>query len=117
MAEQQEKGNRGEDEALQYLREHGFRILNTNWRFKKEEVDIIAENDQWLVIVEVKTRSGNDYGEPQEFVSKKKQRLLIKAANAYVEKYDIQKEVRFDIIAITLYPQYKIVHIDEAFYP
>lgn len=117
MAEQHEKGLRGEDEALQYLRGQGFTILNTNWRFQKEEVDIIAENENWLVIVEVKTRSGDDYGEPQAFVSKKKQRLLIKAANAYVEKNAIQKEVRFDIIAITLYPQYKLVHIDEAFYP
>jgi putative endonuclease len=117
MAKHTELGQLGEVEAQRYLVEKGYRLLDLNWRFGHEEVDIIAMNSKILVFAEVKTRTNNAFGEPQEFVSKAKQRHLIRAANAYVERKDLFNEIRFDIIAVTLQPQKRIEHIKEAFYP
>ena len=117
MATQKETGNQGEEDAIRYLKQNGYKILETKWQFKKEEIDIIAENEDWLIFVEVKTRENDSYGEPQEFVTKRKQKNLIQAANDYIESNDLYKESRFDIIAITLNPEYKLIHITEAFYP
>lgn len=117
MAEHTELGQFGEREALQHLRKLNYKILDINWRFGKEEVDIIALEHNILVIAEVKTRTNNAFGNPEVFVSKAKQRHLIKAANAYVERKDLYYEIRFDIIAVTLQPKMHIEHIKEAFYP
>ncbi|HLN52278.1 MAG TPA: YraN family protein [Lentimicrobium sp.] len=118
MAEHNELGIRGEELALKYLIDKGFTILETNWRFGKEEIDIIALNSEYLIIVEVKTRSSRLFGDPAEFVSRQKQRLLIKATQVYAEKYRIQQDVRFDIISILLNSQKtEITHIENAFYP
>lgn len=115
MAEHNDLGEMGEEEGLALLRKKNFKILETNWRYGKEEVDIIALDGDFLVFVEVKTRSSNSFGEPQEFVGKAKQRHLIRAANAYVDRKDIFKEIRFDIIAVTLHPEMRVVHIEDAF--
>ena len=117
MAQHTDLGRFGEEEAQAYLRNQGYRLLELNWRFGKEEVDIIALEANTLVFVEVKTRTNNTFGLPQEFVSKAKQRHLIKAANAYEERKDLYYEIRFDIIAVTLQPQKHLEHIKEAFYP
>lgn len=117
MARHNDTGQSGEQEAGHYLTSKGFTIIHTNWRYKKEEVDLIVENEEYLVFVEVKTRTTEDFGSPEEFVSRKKQLHLIKAANAYIEENDIDKEARFDIIAVILQPQFKIIHLEEAFYP
>ena len=116
MAIHNDIGKLGEEKAIDYLLSKGYKILQTNWRYGKEEVDIIAENDNYLGIIEVKTRSTGAFGSPQEFISRKKQLHLIKAANAYAEKYAIEKDIYFDIIAITLSPSLKIEHIIEAFH-
>lgn len=117
MATHNELGEQGEADALRYLYEQGFTLRHKNWRFGKEEIDLIVEDDSCVAIVEVKTRSSNQYGNPEEFISKAKQRHLIKAANAYAEEFDIEKDIRFDVIAITIHPQYHLEHIAEAFYP
>jgi len=118
MAEHIDLGQKGEAMARDYLKKRGYQILQTNWHFGKNEIDIIAEIDEYLVIVEVKTRSTNFFGEPQVFVNRQKQNFLIRAANAYVNKMDLDKEVRFDIIAVTLSREKtRIDHIDDAFYP
>lgn len=69
MAEHNDLGRLGEEVALKHLREKGFTIRNTNWRFGKDEIDIIAEKDEYLVIVEVKTRRSAFFGEPEIFVN------------------------------------------------
>lgn len=113
-----ELGNKGEAFALHLLMSKGFKILERNWRFRKDEVDIIATDDQFLVIVEVKTRSTSYFGEPYTAVTKKKQGFLIRAANAYIEKQDIDLECRFDIISIVFAKDKPYVdHIEDAFYP
>ncbi|MBI3502614.1 MAG: YraN family protein [Bacteroidetes bacterium] len=118
MAEHNDTGIQGEELASAYLEGKGYTILEKNWRFGREEIDIIAQKDETLVVAEVKTRSGNFFGEPEEFVNRQKQRNLIKAINAYVEKNNLDLEVRFDIIGIILTGNnHRVNHIEDAFHP
>lgn len=117
MAEHNELGKHGEELAVEFLQKNGYAILETNWTFQKAEIDIIAQKDNILAVVEVKTRSSIDFGLPQDFVNPKKTQLLVKAANEYVVQNDLDVNVRFDIIAIHKESQYfNIEHIEEAFY-
>jgi len=118
MAEHNELGKMGEEIAVGYLRKKGYLILATNWRAGRNEIDIVARDKGTLVIVEVKSRRSNAFTEPEYAVNHDKQRALIRAANAYIFKNNIQDETRFDIIAIILKddtPQ--INHLVDAFYP
>lgn len=117
MAEHNELGKLGEELAVEYLRKNGYKILETNWTFQKAEIDIIAQKDNILAVVEVKTRSSIEFGLPQDFVKPKKIQLLVKAVNEYIVSNDLDVEARFDIIAICKEKsEYKIGHIQEAFY-
>jgi putative endonuclease len=118
MAAHNELGKKGEQMALEWLIQKGYVILETNWRFEKAEVDIIARDADELVIVEVKTRSTAFFGEPEEAVDATKERLLVGAAEAYVEMKNLDMDVRFDIIAIVIQSgKASIRHIRDAFYP
>jgi putative endonuclease len=118
MAEHNETGQKGEQLACQHLETNGYEVLARNWRHKNTEIDIIAKHGSTLVIAEVKTRSSNFFGEPELFVNREKQRNLVKAANAYIEKNDLDLDVRFDILSVLLAGEkMKINHIQEAFYP
>lgn len=117
MAEHNELGKLGEEMAVELLRKNGYAILQTNWTFQKAEVDIIAQKDNILAIVEVKTRSSIDFGLPQDFVKPKKIQLLVKAINEYVISNDLEVEVRFDIIAIHKQGNaFEMEHLEDAFY-
>ena len=117
MAEHNELGKKGEELAVEYLRENGYKILDRNWTFQKAEIDIIAEKDNILAIIEVKTRSSTDFGLPQDFVKPKKIQLLVKAVNAYINDREIDFEVRFDIIAVQKNGESFVVeHLTDAFY-
>lgn len=114
----QNLGKNGEHYAVKYLQDLGYLILETNWRVRKLEVDIIAKHKTNLVIVEVKARSTNVFGEPEVFVSKKKQSNLIKAAHEYIQQIDFNGETRFDVISILQNNENFIVkHIQNAFEP
>ncbi len=117
MAEHNVTGAKGEELAAEFLKKKGYIILETNWRFKNLEADIIASFSSTLVIAEVKTRKSNYFGEPETFVNKQKQKNLINTANEYVLRNNLDLEVRFDIISIILgNDQTKINHIEGAFY-
>ena len=117
MAEHNELGKFGEELAVAFLQKNGYDILETNWTFQKAEIDIIAQKENVLAIVEVKTRSSIEFGLPQDFVKPKKIQLLVKAVNEYVVSNDLDAEIRFDIIAIYKEDKtYKIEHITDAFY-
>ncbi len=108
------KGKYGEDLAVSYLRKKGFEIVERNYRFRKGEIDLITLlNDEVLVFVEVKLRKGDAYGDPETFVSRKQERLIIQAAEDYIFAINWQKDIRFDIISIT---GSKVEHIEDAFY-
>nr|WP_294777728.1 YraN family protein [uncultured Flavobacterium sp.] len=117
MAQHNELGKFGEELAVDFLQKKGYAILETNWTFQKAEVDIIAQKDNILAVVEVKTRSSIEYGLPQDFVKPKKIQLLVKAVNEYIISNDLDVDVRFDIIAIYKEENnYKMDHIEDAFY-
>jgi putative endonuclease len=117
MKDHIELGKTGENLAVALLEEKGYRILERNWRLGKEEIDIIARDGNFIVIVEVKTRTSNIFAEPESAVTKSKQRILVRIANAYVRYRRQQGEVRFDIITIIIKPEsQEINHIVDAFY-
>lgn len=117
MASHNELGKLGEELAVAFLQQNGYEILETNYTFQKAEIDIIAQKEKVLAIVEVKTRSSIDFGLPQDFVKPKKIQLLVKAVNEYVVSNDLDLEVRFDIIAINKDSgDFNIEHIEDAFY-
>ena len=119
MAQHLELGRKGELIAKQHLEQQGYEILDENWTHGKAEIDLIAYKDKVIIFTEVKTRSGNGFGEPEDFVDNRKQRLLADAADEYIYLMDHQGEVRFDIIAILFRNEnnYKLNHIEDAFWP
>jgi putative endonuclease len=118
MAEHNETGNKGEELAEKYLRKLGYEILERNWHFGKNEIDIIAKDGNFLVIAEVKTRSSTFFGEPEAFVTRAKQRSLIAAANGYITKKNLDLEARFDILSVIFSGHsYTVKQIKDAFYP
>lgn len=118
MADHNELGKKGEEIALRYLKSNDYKIRDTNWRFRKNEVDIITEKDNLLVVVEVKTRTSEYFEHPKEAVTKKKQKFIILATDAYIQEKNIDLEVQFDIVAVTLINnKTKIEHIKDAFQP
>jgi putative endonuclease len=117
MAQHNDLGKQGEKMAVEFLQKNGYEILETNWTFQKAEIDIIAQKENTLAIVEVKTRSTLDFGLPQDFVKPKKIQLLVKAVNEYVISNDLDVEVRFDIIAVHKEGEsFVIEHLIDAFY-
>lgn len=117
--EKQIKGTRGEDLAADYLMSKGYAILERNWQIGHLEVDLIASTDEFLVIAEVKTRKSSVFGDPEEFVTLQKQRNLIRAAAAYLTKFGVHKEVRFDILSVIIKDGEagEVRHIPDAFKP
>lgn len=118
MADHNELGKIGEELAIKHLRGQGFVILETNWQSGRNEIDVIARKEEMLVIVEVKTRATSYFGEPEFFVNRGKQKTLVRAAEAYIQRNDLDVETRFDIISIIITPKERTVHhIEDAFYP
>jgi len=116
VADHNELGKRGEQIAVDHLKSKGYTILETNWRFKKAEVDIICEKENILIFTEVKTRTDNHFGNPETSVSLQKQKLLVKAAGQYLFEKKQNKEIRFDIISILLKTKSEIEHFEDAFF-
>ena len=116
MAAHTKLGRQGEDIAAEFLEQRGFKILERNWRIKHKEIHIIAKKKRILHVVEVKTRTEGYLIEPELCVSRRKQKLLISAANAYVVRKRLNSDVIFDIIAVIHDGvQFQINHIEDAF--
>ena len=117
MSEHYDFGKRAEDAACEFLESKKYQILERNFRFLKAEVDIIAKQDQKLVIIEVKARSDNHIINPEDAVNKKKMRLLVAAADEYSQSLKEDLDVRFDIISVLKTKQniLEIKHIKDAF--
>ena len=117
MAKHYELGIKGEQLAVDFLIKNNYEIIERNYRFEKAEVDIIAKKDDTLAIVEVKTRSTTDFGNPEDFVKPKQIKNLVKAVDEYVTANNLNVDVRFDVIAIVKNEkQYDIEHLENAFY-
>lgn len=116
--EKQLQGIHGEEMAVNLFLQKGYRILERNWHCGHLEVDIIAEDDNHLVIAEVKTRKTAIFGEPEIFVDFQKQQRLIRAAMRYAKFKRVTKEIRFDIVSVINCPEMQqVMHIEDAFKP
>ncbi|MGX8690915.1 MAG: YraN family protein [Bacteroidaceae bacterium] len=111
-------GQKGEDIAARYLEQHGYLILDRNWRSGHKELDLVVLKESTVVFVEVKTRTCTDYGDPWNFVDERKISRIVRSADAYIRFRCIDLDVRFDIISITIEDgDFKIEHIEDAFLP
>jgi putative endonuclease len=117
MAEHNDFGTLAEELAADFLVENGYKILQKNFRYQRAEIDIIAEFQNQIIVVEVKARGTDIFMAPEEAVSKTKIKLLVLAADQYLKHHNINQEVRFDII--TVLPdnsgKLEIKHLQDAF--
>lgn len=117
MSYHNQLGQKGEALAAKYLASKGYTILAQNFYYQRAELDIVAMDDETLVVAEVKTRNSDYFGDPQRFISRRKIGLMVKATDAFLQQKKLQCEVRFDILAILLNgKQQQITHIKDAFY-
>ncbi|HPH88740.1 MAG TPA: YraN family protein [Chitinophagales bacterium] len=114
MQKTSQTGSSGEYLAQEYLKNKNYTILFINWRHKRSEIDIIAQDGKVIVFVEVKTRTNLSFGHPENFVDANKIKKMQQAADAYIEQFDWQGELRYDIIAVE--KNNKITHFEDAFY-
>lgn len=113
-----ELGNRGEDIAAKLLIEKGYKIVKRNYRYGHGEIDIIAEYNNALIFVEVKTRKNLEFGPPELAVTKNKQRQIRKIAEMYLVENEISDiDCRIDVVAILIKKNLppEINHIENAF--
>lgn len=116
MATHNDIGKQGEQLALDFLIKKGYKILATNYHYRKAEIDIIAQKDSILAIVEVKTRTSTAFGAPESFVGNKKIQLVLQAANAFVDQHQLDLDISLDIISIVIGKTTEIDHIENAYY-
>ena len=117
MAQHNEAGKQGEEEAARYLREKASEIIARNFRYHQAEIDLVAKKGKLLIFVEVKTRTNLSHGNPEEFVSYTKAKLVMKTAEHYIFTHNWLYDVRFDIIAVTVAGnELRIKHIEDAFF-
>lgn len=114
MKQTSKLGEFGEKLAQEYLKQKAYVILHHNWRNKHAEIDLIAQDGEQIVFIEVKYRTKTNFGTPETFVSANKIRKMQEAASAYIEQFNWNGELRFDIIAIN--NKNEIVHFEDAFY-
>ena len=117
MTDKIKRGIEGEDLATEFLKQKGFEVLERNFRYKHSEIDLIVSRGNWLVFVEVKTRTSIAFGYPEEFVDYKKKRKILEGALEYMYMKDWQGNVRYDIVSINIVRgRPEIHHIEDAFY-
>jgi putative endonuclease len=117
MSDKIKKGREGEELAAHYLAEKGYEIVERNYRHKRSEIDLIVKKNNWLVFVEVKFRSSDAFGYPEDFVDYKKTRNIMDGAEQYTYDKNWQGNVRYDIVAIRrINGEQEIKHIEDAFY-
>jgi putative endonuclease len=106
-------GDFGEKLALKHLRKRGYRIRETNFRCREGEIDIIAQDKDYLVFVEVRTRRGSDFGTPEESLTMAKKERLVSLALAYLQTHrNLPSSWRFDVVAIELDQDNQISRIE-----
>jgi putative endonuclease len=117
MNDKIKKGKEGEALAADFLVGKGFEIVARNYRHKQSEIDLIVKKNNWLIFVEVKMRSSDAYGYPEDFVDYKKAQNIIDGAEEYTYQKNWQGNVRYDIVSIRdQRGEKEIVHFEDAFY-
>ena len=114
MSENNNTGRKGEDLATEFLIRNGYEVLRRNFTFRRCEIDIIAQKDDWLLFVEVKTRTSVDFGHPEEFVEAAQAGRIMHAAEEFIFTSNWHGHIRFDIISVTLNDIPSILHFEDA---
>ena len=118
MAQHNDFGKKGEELAKKFLENKKHKIITTNYIFQKAEIDIVSRLENGIIVfTEVKTLANEKSGHPEDAVSKSKQNQIAKAALNFIEENNHQGEIRYDIIAVTLFGNREIYHIEDAFFP
>ena len=106
----------GEGRAAKYFKKQGYEIISRNFQSRFGEIDIIAENKEYIIFAEVKARSENSIAEPKEFVDLRKQRKIIKTAEIFLSENFTEKQPRFDVVEVKKEKgKISINHIQNAF--
>ena len=114
MTDKTEIGRKGENLAAEFLVKQGFEIAARNYRFGRGEIDLIVKRDDWMLFIEVKTRSSVTFGEPEDFLQDFQMNRIFDAAENYIFSNDWQGNVRFDVISIKLGKEPVIDHFEDA---
>jgi putative endonuclease len=114
MSDKIQIGKQGEDLAADFLQRKGFTVVARNYRHRHAEIDLIVQKEDWLIFVEVKTRSSSAFGEPESFVDWKKGRKIMEGAEEYIFSTDWHGHIRFDIISVKLGNPPEVVHFEDA---
>lgn len=118
MAAKDELGRRGEDVAVEYLQGRGLVVLDRNWRCRDGEIDVVASVPGWLVVCEIKTRSGTRYGQPAEAVTPLKASRIRAVTRAWLAAHTTDWcQIRFDVVAVLIRPGEPVTlqHFESAF--
>jgi putative endonuclease len=117
MTDKIKKGKEAEDMAADFLAQQGYEIVERNYRYKRSEIDIIVRKENWLIFVEVKMRSSDAFGYPEEFVDYKKAKNIVYGAEQYTYDNNYNGNVRYDVVAISMKNgEPEILHFEDAFY-
>jgi putative endonuclease len=100
MASSRELGAWGEEKAARYLEQKGYRIVERNFRSRFGEIDLVVEDEKFLVFVEVRLRKSSYFGLPEETVDQRKQHKLRLTAEFYLQRHPTNKQPRFDVVAL-----------------
>ena len=117
MSEKKEIGNIGERLAAEFLQKKGYRVVAQKFRHRRGEIDLIVKRDNWVLFIEVKTRSSTHYGNPETFVLANQVRLIYETAEEWIYSNDWHGDIRFDVVSILLSENGEepvIEHIEDA---
>jgi putative endonuclease len=119
MARHNQLGKAGEKEAVEFLIKQGLTIRETNWRMDKLEIDIIAQEPGMVLhVVEVKTRSNDEYFDPMRSITRAKKQHMVASANAYINYFQLQCEIQYDVIILIGSPgNFKLEYYPDLFVP
>ncbi|WP_246070112.1 YraN family protein [Mangrovivirga cuniculi] len=106
-------GNKGEEKASLFLISLGYDILETNYRYRRSEIDIIAIKEKTIHFIEVKTRSDDRFGNPEEAVNNKKIESIMTVADHYVHENNWEGNIQFDVISILIGKELRIDHFED----
>jgi putative endonuclease len=113
MINKTERGKQGEAKAEKFLTDKGYTVIARNYRYKRSEIDLIVQKENWLVFVEVKLRTSKAFGFPEESVNAAKRKKILEGAAQYLHETNWTGKVRYDIVAIH---NNEIEHFEDAFY-
>jgi putative endonuclease len=100
MSDKIKTGTKGENLTADYFVSKGYEVVARNFRYRRGEIDLIVKKDNWMIFVEVKTRSSYDYGAPEQFVSAQQCNRIIEAAEEFIYKHDWHGHVRVDVVSV-----------------